>query len=87
MGGCIFDYFNKTNSAAIEFLAVREEKQSGGYGSEIYREVLKVLNNDAIKNHQIGVDHIIIEINNPSSNNEDDPMKYLYFWINSTSGI
>ena len=80
MGGCIFDYYMKTNTATIEFLAVREEKQSAGYGSEIYQHVLKILNDDAIKNHQLGVDHIIIEINNPTIKKEGDPMKYLYFW-------
>lgn len=80
MGGCIFDYFVKSNSAAIEFLAVREEKQSGGYGTLIYNQVMTILNNDAIRNKKISVDDIVIEINNPAFNKEDDPMKYLYFW-------
>jgi len=80
MGGCIFDYYVDNNSATIEFLAVKEEKQSGGYGSMIYQQVLKVLNEDAIKYHHLSVDHILIEINKPSANKEGDPSKYLYFW-------
>ena len=80
MGGCIFDYYLDNNSATIEFLAVKEEKQSGGYGTLIYQQVLKVLNEDAIKNHHMCVDHILIELNNPAHTREGDPLKYLYFW-------
>ena len=80
MGGCIFDYYVNNNSATIEFLAVREEKQSGGYGTMIYQQVLKVLNEDAIKSHHLIVDHILIELNDPSLSKEGDPLKYLYFW-------
>ena len=80
VGGCIFDYYVKSNSATIEFLAIKEEKQSGGYGSMVYNEVLRILNNDAILRKKIGVDHILIEINNPSYSKEGNPLKYLYFW-------
>lgn len=80
MGGCIFDYYVNNNSATIEFLAIREEKQSGGYGTIVFEKVLEVLDNDAVKNHYLGVDHILIEINNPEYAKTGDPLKYLYFW-------
>lgn len=80
IGGCVFDYFIKTNSAVIEFIAVREEKQSGGFGTLIYNKVVSILNNDAIRHKQLGVDHIICEVNNPEFAKKGDPMKYLYFW-------
>ena len=80
LGGSVFDYFVASNSAVIEFLAVREEKQSAGYGTLIYNEVLKILNRDANKYNHPQVDDIIIEINNPEYVEKGDPMKYLYFW-------
>ena len=46
----------------------------------VYNEVLRMLNNDAILRKKIGVDHILIEINNPSYSKEGNPLKYLYFW-------
>lgn len=79
VAGGIFDYFKRSNSAVIEFVAVRQSLQSGGVGSAMYRHILTTLSNDAFKNGKSNVDYIFCEIDDPGSNTLP-VKKYLYFW-------
>ncbi len=79
VAGAIFDYFKRSNCAVVEFVAVRQNLQSGGVGSAMYKHVLTTLSSDAYKNGKRNVDYIFCEIEAPGYN--DAPIKkYLYFW-------
>lgn len=79
LGGSIFDYFKRSNSAVIEFIAVKNDLQSGGIGSNIYRHVLALLGEDAVANGKTGVGHVFCEIDSPEYSTAA-VKKYLFFW-------
>lgn len=78
VGGVIFDYFEKTNSAVIEFIAINKAMQSSGLGSELLKKVDLILSADANKANKREIDYVFCEIDSPNRENNDD--KYLYFW-------
>lgn len=79
IGGCIFDYFKKTNTGVIEFLAVRTDLQSAGIGTLIYEHTRTVLNADAFAEGKVAPDYLCCEIDSPE-HSKADVKKYLYFW-------
>ena len=79
VGGAIFDYFKKTNSAVIEFIAVKPNLQACGKGTAIYKQVLAMLSYDANKNKFKNVENIFCEAETPEKNVAPDK-KYLNFW-------
>lgn len=79
VAGGIFDYFRHTNAGVVEFIAVRQNLQSGGVGSAMYRHILTALASDAFRNGKSGVDYVFCEIDDPAHNTAP-VKKYLYFW-------
>ncbi len=79
VAGAIFDYFKASNSAVIEFIAVRSDIQSGGIGSIIYKEVIKIVSEDAFMHRKEGLKNIFCEIDSPEYS-QASVKKYLYFW-------
>lgn len=79
LGGAVFDYFKRTNSAVIEFIAVKSSLQACGNGTAIYKRALTLLSYDANKNNRTNVDNIFCEIESPETNSTGSE-KYLYFW-------
>lgn len=79
LGGSIFDYFKRSNSGIIEFIAVKNDLQSGGIGSNIYQHVLALFNQDAIASGKTGIGHVFCEIDSPEYSTAAIK-KYLYFW-------
>lgn len=79
IGGAIFDYFKRTNSAMIEFLAVKKEIQSRGVGSLIFKKVQLILSYQANRAKKHNVDRIFCEIDSPMYS-KASVKKYLYFW-------
>ena len=79
VGGAIFDYFPGTNTGVIEFIAIKPDAQSCGAGSQLYRHVLLMLNEDAYKNKRQQLGHIFCEIDSPE-HSQTGIKKYLYFW-------
>lgn len=79
VGGAVFDYFKRTNSAVIEFLAIKSELQSSGLGTELLKRVQLILSRDANKQKKLDVDNIFCEIDSPEYSTANIK-KYLYFW-------
>lgn len=79
VAGCVFNYFKKSNAGVIEFLAVRQDLQSGGIGTEIYRRVVATLSADAYRATGRALDYIFCEVDSPEYSRAEIK-KYLYFW-------
>ena len=79
IGGCVFNYFKKSNAGVIEFLAVRRDLQSSGIGSMIYKHVASMLSEDAYQMNGKQIDYICCEIDSPEYS-KAEIKKYLYFW-------
>lgn len=79
IGGAIFDYFKRTNSAMIEFLAVKKDLQSCGIGTQIFKKIQLILSFQANKFNKRNVDNIFCEIDAPEYSTAS-VKKYLYFW-------
>lgn len=79
IGGCVFNYFKKSNTGVIEFLAVRNDLQSSGIGSMIYKHVVSILSEDAYHMNGKQIDYICCEIDSPECS-KAEIKKYLYFW-------
>jgi GNAT superfamily N-acetyltransferase len=79
VGGAIFDYFRATNAGVIEFIAIQKDQQSGGVGTAVYRQVLRVLYKDAYRNKKKLLSNVFCEIDSPEYN-QASIKKYLYFW-------
>ena len=79
VGGCVFNYFKKSNAGVIEFLAVRRDLQSGGIGSMIYKHIASILSEDAYHVSGKPLDYICCEIDSPEYSRAEIK-KYLYFW-------
>lgn len=79
VGGCIFNYFKKSNTGVIEFLAVRANLQSRGIGTIIYKHVLSVLAKDARQMNAKMLDYVCCEIDSPKCS-KAKIKKHLYFW-------
>lgn len=79
IGGCVFNYFAKSNTGVIEFLAVRSDLQSSGIGSMIYKHVKSILSKDAYQMNGKPLDYICCEIDSPEYS-KAEIKKYLYFW-------
>ena len=79
VGGAVFDYFKKSNAGVVEFLAVRQDLQSGGIGTELYRHIVATLSADAFRTVDKPLDYIFCEIDSPEYSRAEIK-KYLYFW-------
>ena len=79
VGGCIFNYYKKSNTGVLEFLAVRKDLQSSGIGTMIYKHVCSVLSEDAYQMNYKPLDYICCEIDSPE-HSRAEIKKYLYFW-------
>ena len=79
IGGCIFNYYKKSNSGVVEFLAVRSDMQSSGIGTVIYKHVTSILSEDAYRMNGKPLEYISCEIDSPD-HSKAEIKKYLYFW-------
>lgn len=79
IGGAIFDYFKRTNSAIIEFIAIKKDLQSCGIGTRIFKKIQLILSYQANKFKKRNVDNIFCEIDSPEYSTASIK-KYLYFW-------
>jgi hypothetical protein len=79
IGGVIFNYFKKSNSGVVEFLAVRKDRQSGGVGTQLYKRTMRLLSADAHKYTGKSLDYVFCEIDSPEYS-QAEIKKYLYFW-------
>lgn len=79
VGGGVFNYFKKSNTGVIEFLAVRRDLQSGGIGTMIYKHIASILSEDAYRMSGKPLDYICCEIDSPEYSRAEIK-KYLYFW-------
>ncbi len=79
IGGCIFNYYKKSNAGVIEFLAVKNDLQSSGIGTMIYKHVTSILSQDAYQVNKKPLDYICCEIDSPE-HSKAGIKKYLYFW-------
>lgn len=79
VGGCVFNYYKKSNSGVIEFLAVKKDLQSNGIGSKIYKHVLSMLEEDARFFNDKMLFGVFCEIDSPEYS-KAVVKKYLYFW-------
>lgn len=79
IGGAIFDYFPESNTGVIEFIAVKPDCQSCGVGSQLYRHILLVFNENAYKNGKQKLSSVFCEIDSPE-HSKSSIKKYLYFW-------
>lgn len=65
IGGCIFNYYKKSNTGVIEFLAVRSDLQSSGIGTMIYKHITSILSEDAHQMSGRPLEYICCEIGSP----------------------
>ena len=79
VGGAIFDYFKRTNSAIIEFIAVKRELQSSGLGTVLFKKIQQILSFQANVFAKKDIDNIFCEIDSPMYSSAS-VKKYLYFW-------
>ena len=79
IGGCIFNYYKSSNSGVIEFLAVKNDLQSGGIGSQIYKHIVSILEEDAYQSRKEALSCVFCEIDSPEYS-KSSIKKYLYFW-------
>ena len=79
VGGCVFNYFKRSNTGVIEFLAVRNDQQSSGIGTLLYKHVMWVLSEDAHRVRHTSLDYVCREIDSPEYSRAEIK-KYLYFW-------
>ena len=79
IGGCIFNYYPKSNTGVLEFLAVRSDMQSSGMGTMIYKHITSILSEDAYQINGKPLDYICCEIDSPA-HSKAEIKKYLYFW-------
>ena len=79
IGGCIFNYYKKSNTGVIEFLAVKSDLQSSGIGTTIYKHISSILSEDAHQMSAKPLDYICCEIDSPE-HSVSEVKKYLYFW-------
>ena len=79
IGGGIFDYFEKPNAGVIEFIAVKNNSQSGGIGTLIYNKILEIMSADAHETRKKRLEYVFCEIDSPDYS-KAEIKKYLYFW-------
>ena len=79
IGGAIFDYFKRTNSAIIEFIAIKSDMQSAGLGTLIFKKIQLMLSYQDNRFNKRNVDNIFCEIDSPAYSTAS-VKKYLYFW-------
>jgi hypothetical protein len=79
IGGGIFDYFVEPNAGVIEFIAVKNNYQSGGIGTLIYSHILEIMSTDAYKIRKEKLEYVFCEIDSPEYS-KARIKKYLHFW-------
>jgi len=79
IAGGIFDYFTGPNSGVIEFIAVKTGTQSGGIGTQVYKQILNLMEIDAHQINNKKLNYVFCEINSPGYSKSGDE-KYLHFW-------
>lgn len=80
VGGLICDYFERSNCGVIEFIAVKQERQSEGIGTCLYQRAVELLRKDARNNKKNSIDYIFCEIEKADESINKDANKYLSFW-------
>lgn len=78
VGGAICDYIRSTNTAFIEFLAVRNNYYSKGLGTALFNSVVSVLENNAKAIGHRKPYAIFAEMDDPEHRGSDT-MNYMYF--------
>lgn len=79
VAGAIFDYFIRSNSGVIEFIAVKKNAQSSGIGTLLYNHILLKMEQDAYLYSRQKLAYVFCEIDAPD-HSRADVKKYLYFW-------
>ncbi len=79
IGGCVFDYFKKSNTGMIEFIAIGKDMQSCGMGTKLYTHVLSILSRDAHRMNKKTLEYVCCELDSPEIS-QDSTRKYIYFW-------
>jgi ribosomal protein S18 acetylase RimI-like enzyme len=80
VAGLICDYFAKSNCGVIEFVAVKENRQSDGLGTKIYQKAIERLRQDSIKTRGSDIDYIFCEIEKPNEAAKGKSRNYLFYW-------
>ena len=78
LGGAIFDYFKKSNTGMVEFVAIRNDYQHLGLGSFLYRAILRYLIADARQNHLTKPAYVFCEVEIPATRGRYK--KNILFW-------
>lgn len=79
LGGGIFDYFIRSNTGFIEYIAVKNDSQSSGIGTLIYNHILSILARDSHECRGELLNYVFCEIDAPEYS-QASIKKYLYFW-------
>ena len=79
VAGSVFDYFAKSNSGVIEFIAVSPEIQSSGVGTALFKQVRRIVSEDAEKLVKKQPDYLFCEADSPGKS-RNSVNKHLYFW-------
>jgi hypothetical protein len=79
IGGGIFNYFKRPNAGVIEFIAVKNNSQSGGTGTMIFNHILEIMSADAFRMQKKKLEYVFCEIDSPEYS-KASIKKYLHFW-------
>lgn len=79
VGGAVFDYFRKSNSAVVEFLVVDSRFRSRGLGTKLFRQILNTADEDARKAGSPSCGFVFCEVESPETSS-DKTLKHLHFW-------
>lgn len=85
VGGAVFNYFSRSNSAVIEFEVVDPSQRKRKIGTALYKEILRVANSDARKFGHGGASYAFCECESPSES-KDPRLVHLRFWTNNWFG-
>jgi len=84
IGGIVCDYFAKSNSGVVEFLAVDRHYRGKGKASYLYKTAVDILQKDAVELNGKSLDIVFAEVNDPAKldvgNDVMDPYGRLNFW-------
>ena len=79
VGGAVFDYFRKSNSTAVEFLVVDSKFRGRGLGTRLFRQIVKIADEDARKAGNTSCELVLCEVESPETSS-DKTLMHLHFW-------
>ena len=79
VGGAVFDYFRKSNSAVVEFLVVDSKFRSRGLGTKLFRQIVMTADEDARKAGNPPCEFVFCEVESPETSS-DKTLRHLHFW-------